>query len=90
MGAILFSYDLYFFLQLFLFFVLGIVSGILAVIGLVQVVIGGLAVLFAQALDEFGETVESTLAVVVDDLVGVLGEELDGREALDLDVLKLV
>ena len=37
-----------------------------------------------------GETLERPLSVVVDHLVVSLLEELDGGEALDLDVLQLV
>lgn len=75
-------------LQLLLFLVLVLLLAI--VIGLVDIVVSGLTALFAQALDELGKTIEGSLAVVVDDLIGALGEQLDGREALDLDVFEFV
>jgi len=44
----------------------------------------------AAGLEELSQTFQRPLAVVVDDLVVSLLEELDGGEALDLDVFKLV
>lgn len=44
----------------------------------------------AAALHELSHALESPLATVVNHLVSLLLEELDGGEALDLDVLELV
>lgn len=44
----------------------------------------------AIRLEELGEALEGPLAAVVHDLVVALLEELDGGEALHLDVLNLV
>ena len=63
----------------------------LVVAGLLVALLGleGGAVL-ATGLEELGEAVQGPLAVVVDDGVVALLEELDSGEALDLDVLELV
>lgn len=76
------------FLQLLLLLLLGL--RLLTLVGLVDVLIGGLTAVFAQALDELCHGSQSSLAVEVNDLIGSLGEELDGWEALDLDVLELI
>ena len=64
-----------------------------------QLVVAGLLVallgleggsVLATGLEELGEAVQGPLAVVVDDGVVALLEELDSGEALDLDVLELV
>merc|ERR1719402_342951 len=44
----------------------------------------------ATRFQELGESFQRSLTIVVDDLVITLLEKLDGREALDLDVLQLI
>ena len=44
----------------------------------------------ATGFQELGESLERPLSVVIDDLVVALLEQLDGGEALDLDVFQLV
>ncbi|GMR60670.1 hypothetical protein PMAYCL1PPCAC_30865, partial [Pristionchus mayeri] len=51
--------------------------------------LGLLGALLAVALEELDEALKGSVSGVVDDLVGAGGEELDGREGLDLDVLDL-
>ena len=42
------------------------------------------------ALQKFGHSFQCSLAAVIDDRVRVLGEQLDGWEALNFDVFQLV
>ena len=49
-----------------------------------------LRLLLGGLIQELAETLDSSVSVVVNDLICALLEEFDGREALDLDLLQLV
>ena len=56
-------------------------------VGNLQLILG---LLLGWLIQELAETLDSSVSVVVNDLICALLEEFDGGEALDLDLLQLV
>ena len=56
-------------------------------VGSLQLILG---LLLGGLIQELAETLDSSVSVVVNDLICALLEEFDGGEALDLDLLQLV